>query len=334
MNFVSIICPIYNEEKYIKNCIESILNQDYPSNNFEVIFIDGLSIDNTREIILYYAKSYPNIKLLDNPQKYVPQALNIGIKESTGDIIMRIDAHSTYPKNYISLLVKMLYDLKADNIGVCCKTLPSQNTITSISIAIASSHIFGVGNSKFRIGIKDIVETDTVPFGCYRRSVFDKIGYFDDELIRNQDDEFNGRLKKNGGKIFLIPDIEITYFARNSISKMFMMYYQYGLFKPLVNKKLGSPTTIRQLIPVLFVFFIFGGVLLSIYSHFILITLIIILSIYILISFYFSFEKAYEKKNINLIFYMPLIFFLIHISYGIGYWVGMYNILFKKKFNV
>ena len=151
--------------------------------------------------------------------------------------------------------------MNADNVGGVWNTQPAKNTVICQAIAQASSHPFGVGGSMHKIGSSKIIETDTVPFGCYKREVFEKTGLFDTDLVRNQDDEFNGRLLKLGGKIFLIPQVIINYTARDTIYKMCKMYYQYGLYKPLVSKKLGAPATIRQFFPIAFLLWlVLGGI--------------------------------------------------------------------------
>ena len=249
---VSIICPVFNEEKYIEACIVSILEQDYPKEAMEVLFIDGNSTDNSTGIIKRYTAQYSFLKLLNNPERIVPYALNKGLEAAKGEVIMRLDAHCTYPTNYISELVRYLYQLNADNVGGVWNTQPAKDTPICQAIAFASSHPFGVGGSMHKIGASKIMETDTVPFGCYKREIFDKTGLFDTDLVRNQDDEFNGRLLNLGGKIYLIPQVIINYTARDTLCKMRKMYYQYGLYKPLVNKKLGAPATVRQFIPILF----------------------------------------------------------------------------------
>lgn len=331
---VTIICPIYNEEKYIDKCIHSIINQDYPRDLMELFFIDGLSTDNTQKKVESYIKQYNFIKLFENPQRFVPQALNIGIKQSKGDVIMRIDGHCIYPVNYVSTLVKYLYELNADNVGAVWNTLPARDNSVCRAIAIATSHKFGVGDSKHKIGAKEIIETDTVPFGCYHRNIFDKIGLFDEELIRNQDDEFNARLTKSGGKIYLIPQLAIDYYARDAINKTAKMYFQYGMFKPLVNKKIGSAATIRQFFPSLFVLGLTVGFLTSFFSKILLIIYISVILLYLLMSIVFSVEKYIDYKDIKLIYILPFMFFTLHISYGLGYWNGIYKILLKKKFLV
>lgn len=331
---VTVICPVFNEEKYVAQCIETILNQDFPLEQLEFLIVDGMSTDKTREIVETYAQENSFITLLDNPHRYVPHALNKGIKYSRGDVIIRIDGHCEYPRNYISSLVKYLYQLDADNVGGVWETLPANQSSISKAIAIASSHVFGVGNSRHKIGANQIVETDTVPFGCYKREVFDKIGLFDEDLIRNQDDEFNARLINNGGKIYLIPEIKINYYARNNLSKMAAMYFQYGLFKPLVNKKLGKPATLRQFFPLFFVVGLIVGFILSFLSKYFLFIYLTILLLYSFIGLGIGIKSAVKNKTFSLICHIPITFFIIHISYGWGYFKGLMKLLLKTDFNV
>ncbi|MDE5629133.1 MAG: glycosyltransferase family 2 protein [Muribaculaceae bacterium] len=328
---LSVICPIYNEEKYIGACIESILSQDYPKDDLEVIFADGMSTDKTRDIVKSYAVKYPWIKLIDNPDRIVPPALNKAIDVASGDVIMRLDAHAEYPHNYFSELTKQLKLLNADNVGAVCVTLPTNNTATSRAIASVLSSKFGMGDSSFRVGAKDISLVDTVPFGCWPRSVFDRIGKFDLDLIRNQDDEFNGRLTKAGGKIYLLPHVEIKYFARDKISKVAKMFYQYGLFKPLVNKKLGSPATIRQFIPLALVSgLIFGLVLSLLWPPFTWLYGLGI-SIYLLLALLFSAKSSCSLKQILI---QTWTYIVVHICYGTGYIVGIWKLITHQSFNV
>ena len=331
---VSIICPIFNEEKFIEACIISILEQDYPKEAMEVIFVDGNSTDSSTDIILRYTKQYSFLKLLNNPERIVPYALNKGLAAATGEVIMRLDAHCTYPTNYISELVRYLYQLNADNVGGVWNTQPAKDTPICQAIAFASSHPFGVGGSMHKIGASKIMETDTVPFGCYKREIFEKTGPFDTDLVRNQDDEFNGRLLNLGGKIFLIPQVIINYTARDTLCKMRKMYYQYGLYKPLVNKKLGAPATIRQFFPLVFLLgLIFGGIA-SIFSPYILHLYTTVLLLYLFIGIVVGSMGAIRTHQPLLTLLMPYVFFNIHMSYGIGYLVGIYNVLGKKTAQV
>lgn len=326
---LSVICPIYNEEKYIAGCIESILGQDYPKDDLEVIFADGMSTDRTREIVAEYTVKYPFIKLIDNPDRIVSPALNRAIAASCGNIIMRLDAHCEYPKDYFSKLTLALKELDAENVGAVCITLPTNETPTAKAIASVLSSKFGMGNSAFRVGSDRTIQADTVPFGCWPRRIFDEVGYFDDELIRNQDDEFNGRITKSGGKIFLIPSVKVKYFARDKVSKVARMFYQYGLFKPLVNRKLGSPATIRQFMPLLLVCGLFFGLIISLIWHpFVWIYLSGIV-LYIMLAIIFSIKSS---RNLTQIVIQTWTYVVVHISYGWGYLVGLWKILTRQSF--
>jgi len=167
-----------------------------------------------------------------------------------------------------------------------------------------------------------------VPFGCFRKEIFDRIGLFDEELIRNQDDELNGRIIKNGGKIFLIPDVIIDYFARDEVSKFSKMFYQYGLFKPLVNKKLGAATTIRQFFPVLFVLLLITTFFFTVFQLFAYKLLLAVVFVYFMLAITFAIK---ESENIGQIFLMPILYFILHLSYGWGYLVGIFKFVILNK---
>lgn len=327
---VSVIIPCRNEEKFIEKCFDSIITNDYPKDKLEVLVVDGISDDKTREIIESYIRKYPFIKLLDNPKKIVPTALNIGIKNAIGDVIIRIDAHNIYEKDYIFKCVEYLQEHKVDNIGGVCITLPGSDTLISKSIALALSHPFGVGNASFRIGLKESKLVDTVPFGCYKREVFEKIGFFDEDLVRNQDDEFNLRLIKNGGKILLVPDIVSYYYARDSLKKLWKMYFQYGYFKPLVVYKIGAVLTWRQLVPAIFISsLVFTGALSFLLRPFLYLFIIIVI-IYSIVNLGFSLSIAL-RKGFKYLLVLPFTFATVHFSYGCGYIKGILDFIILKK---
>lgn len=326
---LTVICPIYNEEQYIVECMESILRQNYPKDELEVIFVDGMSTDGTRTLVADYAAKYPFIHLLDNPKRIVPTALNTAIRVAKGDLVARIDAHAKYPDNYLSVLARKLQTLEADNVGGVCRTLPAKETPLCQAIAAALSSPFGMGNSYFRIGADRDRQVDTVPFGFFRRSLFDRIGMFDEELIRNQDDEFNGRIIREGGKIFLVPEVVIDYFARDTIGKVSRMFYQYGLFKPLVNSKLGNPATVRQFFPLAFVLALIVGAGLCFVHRFFRWLYIAMLGLYLLLALWFGKKLA---KNWRVLLWMPIVFFVVHISYGWGYLRGLCKLVAKRGF--
>lgn len=327
---LSVIVPIYQEEKYIAKCIDSMLNQDYPKDDLEIILVDGMSKDRTREIVATYTAQYPFIRLIDNPERIAPCAMNRGIKEAKGDVIMRLDAHVYYPKNYFSLLVEKLNELPgAENVGALCNTLPVNDSLTAQSIAAVLSSSFGMGNSHFRIGADKEMEVDTVPFGCFHRSIFDKVGLYDEELVRNQDDELNARIIKAGGKIYLIPQLVCEYYARDTAKKVYKMFYQYGVFKPLVNKKLGSPATIRQFFPLCFVTGLLTGPAFCLVLPVLWWAYFTVILIWFMLATIFSLK---DSKNLKRILIQNWIYFVVHFGYGWGYIVGIYKILFHRPF--
>lgn len=329
---LSVIVPIYNEEKYIAVCLDSILRQDFPKNNLEVLLVDGMSTDKTREIVQKYLDRYDFIKLLDNPKRIAPCAMNVGIKASKGDVIIRLDAHVYYPKNYFSLLVVKLNELpKAENVGAICNTLPVDDSLAAQSIAAVLSSSFGMGNSHFRIGTDKEMEVDTVPFGCFHRRIFDKVGLYDEDLVRNQDDELNARIIKAGGKIYLIPQLVCEYYARDTAKKVYRMFYQYGMFKPLVNKKLGGPATVRQFFPLCFVAGLLTGPVLCLALPVLWWAYFAVILIWFMLATFYSLK---DSKNLKRILIQNWTYFVVHFGYGWGYIVGIYRILFHRPFVV
>ena len=256
---VTVVLPCRNEARYIGPCLDSVLAGNYPADSLEVLVVDGQSTDGTRKRIAEYAAKHPQIRMLDNPKRIVPMALNIGIREATGDVIVRMDAHVVYPPEYIPRLVAALAESGADNVGGCMITLPADGTAVAQAIAMALGHPFGVGNAHFRLGAREQRFVDTVPFGCFPRDVFRRIGLFDEEMVRNQDDEFNNRILRHGGRVLLVPDVVCYYYARGSLGQLARMFYQYGAFKPLAARKAGRIMTLRQLVPAAFVTGLLGS---------------------------------------------------------------------------
>lgn len=327
---ISIIAPCRNEERFVRPFLNNMLSQDYPKENMELLVIDGNSTDSSREIVKEYCAAHPFIKLIINEKQTVPFALNKGIVMASGDYIVRTDLHAIYPKEYLSTLIEQIELLNADNVGGVCLTLPArEKSVKCKAIATVISNRFGVGNSYFRIGSDRIMKVDTVPFGCFRKELFGKIGLFDEELTRNQDDEFNGRIIREGGSIYLIPSLRIKYYARDSVAKVSKMFYQYGLFKPLVNRKLGSPATLRQFVPIAFLFGLFFGGILSFFSNTVMVLYFTVLSVYILLSFCFT--RTEIKKDFKLVFFLPWLFPVIHLSYAWGYFRGIIRFIILKK---
>ncbi|MEJ6737060.1 MAG: glycosyltransferase family 2 protein [Flavobacteriales bacterium] len=323
---VSITIPCRNEEVYIEKCILSILNSNYPLELITVFVCDGMSDDNTRGIVENITKKHINVFLIDNLKKTTPFALNLGLKESDADLKIILGAHAEIDVNFINENVKAFeVDINIGCTGGVIQNVYENETAETIGLAMSSS--FGVGNAHFRTGNKDGF-VDTVAFGAYKKEVFEQIGYFDEDLVRNQDDEFNFRLLKNGFKIYLSNEIHSKYYVRASFSKLFKQYYQYGYWKVFVNTKHNTVTTVRQLVPLFFVLFLFLGGVLSFLYPFLLLGFSIVLLIYLFMALS---SAILQTKNIRSIFLLSFTFFELHLSYGLGYLIGIFDFVFLKK---
>ena len=327
MNFVSVVIPARNEEKFIGRCLESLVTNDYPKKHLEILAVDGASEDKTKEVIQEYVQKYPFIKFFENPEKYTPISMNIGIKNAKGDVIILAGAHSTYNPDYISKSVHYLEKCDADNVGGVLKTLPATNTYPARAIALALSSFFGTGGASFRVGGNKPQWVDTVFGGCFRREIFDKIGFYNENLIRSQDMEFSIRLHNAGGKILLAPDIITTYHPKSTFGSFFTHNIKDGVWAILPMKYGAPPFKLRHLIPLLFVLGIFGPLIPSIwYKPFIFLTAAI-LALYILASLYFSTRIAISEKKLALIPYLVTAFATRHFGYGIGSMVGLIKLV-------
>lgn len=326
---VSIVLPCRNEARYIGACLDSILQSEYPRDDLEVLVVDGRSDDGTRDIIAAYATRHPRIRLLDNPKAIVPAALNIGIRAASGSVIVRMDAHAVYPPEYVPRLVAALEESGADNVGGCLATLPAGPGVVARGIALALAHPFGVGNAYFRLGTPEARWVDTVPFGCFRRDVFDRVGLFDEDLVRDQDDEFNHRLRRLGGRILLLPDVLAAYYARDSFRALARMYFQYGYYKPLAARKVGRIMTVRQVVPAGFLTGVMaaallgpvwpaaataGGLLLGAYGT----------------AVAGAALPAAPRHGARCALALAAAFPVVHLSYGAGFLRGLWHLLWRR----
>ncbi len=318
---VSIVMPCRNEAAYIGACLESVLATDYPLDRVEVLVADGRSDDGTREIVERCAAQHPCVRLLDNPARITPAALNTAIRIATGDVIIRMDAHGIYPRDYVSRLVDALQETGADNVGGVVVTLPADDTAIARGIALAFSHPLGVGNAYFRIGVAGPRWVDTVPFGCFRRELFERVGMFDEEMVRNQDDEFNLRVIGHGGRILLLPDVVSRYYARRSLGAVARMFYQYGYFKPLVARKAERVMT-RQLVPPLFVLSLVATTLLGIWMPLARVALATIVGAYAALVLTGA-ALTIRKHGFRCAAALAAVVSVMHVSYGVGYLRGI-----------
>lgn len=327
---VSVIVPCRDEENYIGACLDSILASDYPRERLEVLVADGMSRDRTRAIVAHYAARHGTIRLIDNPARITPTGLNAGLRAAQGEVIMRMDAHVVYPPSYIPRLVTVLFESGADNVGGVITTLPAALTPVARAIAAALSHPFGVGNSYFRIGVGGRRWVDNVAFGCWRRETFLRIGLFDEAMVRNQDDEFNHRLIRHGGRILLVPDVVSRYVARRTLGQVARMYFQYGYFKPLVSKKVGRVMTARQLVPALFLTSLAVSAAASAWVRGARLALWTIAGAYALAVLAAAAQTA-RRRGLSCGLATTIVFPTIHASYGLGFLKGVWDHVLRPR---
>lgn len=323
---LSVICPLYNEKKYIDSCIDSIQKQDYPKDDLEVIFVDGMSTDGTRDVLQQYCSNNANFRMLDNPKHIVPCAMNLAIRQAKGDIILRLDMHAEYATNYFSYLVQKLKELGADNVGCVCNTDVLNKTPRSLAIKEVLSSRFGVGNGSFRVGADKIMEVDTVPFGCFRRDVFEKYGYYDERLVRNQDIELNKRIAAGGGKIFLLPDALCTYYARETYGAIARNNYRNGLWNLLTVKYTQdfSSLSLRHFVPLVFLLSLVLPMLVAIFWWPLSLVAAASLLAYLL-ALACVCAKIHRSNNELKIHLLLVAFIVLHFSYGAGSLVGIFK---------
>lgn len=325
---VSIIVPVLNEKKYIKEFIESVLRQDFDKNFMEVLLIDGISKDGTRDIIKNYCKKYDFIKILDNIKKDIPNALNIGVKNAQGKYIIRMDAHTYYYPDYISNCIEKIQTGNYQNVGG--PTVVGYKNRMQKIIAEAHYSPFALGGGKnHNINYEGLA--DTVQFGTFEKDYLLKMGLYDENIKFAEDDDLNFKIIENGGKIFITPKIKFIYYPRDNLISLFIQYFKYGMWKIAVIKKHKKPARISHLVPICFVIFLVFFPIISIFSKHVYFFTLGVLFLYIFLDLIFSF-----KKNSLYNFFDKLILFfthfIIHISYGIGNIYGIFK-FFKKSFS-
>lgn len=314
MDTVSIIMPTYNEEKYIRESLEAILAQDFPREQTEIIIVDGMSLDKTREIINEYIEKNEHIRLLDNPQKTVNHALNMGIKASESEYIVRVDAHSKIESNYVSVCVSTHKTIGAFNVGG--PTRFEGKTKVQKIIAAAYSSKFALGGSNH---YEEIYEgyANTVSWGTFKREDLIKLGMYDENLPRSEDEDLNCRIADAGGKIYITPKAKYIVYPTESYSALFEKYYNYGLWKPVVIKKHRRLQKIKYYIPAIFVAYTTLYLLFSLFLPFKPLFNFVIF-VYIIMNCCFSFTNKKLTKFENGLGLMWA-HFVIHAGYGLGF---------------
>lgn len=319
--FVSVFMPIRNETKYLQHSLNAIIYQDYPPENLELLIADGLSTDGTREIIARFQERYPHrsISLHDNPGRIVPTALNTLIPIANGDILIRVDGHCQIAPDYVRQCVDALQRTDAYIVGGKM-TATGENTFGNI-VALAMNSPFGTGWTRSHYSEKE-EWAESVYLGAWRREIFKNIGFFDEELVRNQDDEFNYRYRANGGKILLSPKIKSIYSVRSTPIKLFKQYFQYGFWKVRVLQKHPRQLSFSKFLPPAFVGAFLFALILSFFWPLWQPILAIVLGSYLVVNLIASIWTV-STTDWKSIFLLPIVYSIIHISYGLGFLMGL-----------
>lgn len=347
--FVTVIMPIRNEADSISNSLSRVLAQDYPAKYMEIIIADGMSTDATLEIVQEFAALHPQLQIhiLDNPGKIVPTGMNIALRQAKGKIIIRVDGHCIIASDYVSKCVEHIQTDGVDGVGGPMESIGETHMAKAIAIGMSSP--FGVGNSAFRTMTGKSMLADTVPFPAYTRQIVERAGFYDEELVRNQDDEYNYRIRGLGGKILLADDVRSTYFSRTSLKVLWRQYYQYGYWKVRVLQKHPLQMSLRQFVPPLFAASLLVSILYSLLSAFLtplathhlplsilpypisLLPLILILGAYLFANLAASIYTSYRRRVWAQLPLLSLTFATLHVGYGLGFLVGLTR--FSNRWN-
>ena len=320
--YVSVIMPIRNEAAYIARSLGAVLAQDYPHDCYEVLVADGNSRDRTRHIVDYMAaRSDVLVTLVDNPGKIVPTGFNRALKQAKGEVIVRVDGHTLIEPDYVRQCVDALQRTGADNVGGRMNAI--SKTPLGQAISLATSSPFGVGGARFHYSDQE-EWVDTVYMGAWPREVFERIGGFDEEMVRNQDDEFNYRLQASGGKILLTDRIRSRYFNRADLRSLWRQYYQYGMYKVRVLQKHPLQMRPRQFAPPILAAAVVGGGLLSLLLRVRLVRTLwrFVTSLYVMANLGASIYMA-AKNGWQYLRMFPVIFAALHFGYGLGFLRGL-----------
>jgi succinoglycan biosynthesis protein ExoA len=317
---VSVIMPVRNEMAYIERSLGAVLRQDYPADKLEILVVDALSDDGTREYIRSMQPAYPSLRLLDNPDRIVAPGLNIGILQAQGDIVVRVDGHCEIAPDYVRQCVRHLLDDGVDAIGGPIETIGE--TEEAQAIALAMSSWFGVGGSAFRTVKDRSLLVETVAFPAYARQTLERLGPFNEELVRNQDDEYNYRLLAQGGKILLSPDITSRYYSRSSLRSLWRQYYQYGYWKVRVMQKHPRQMRWRQFVPPTYVGALLMSSLIGVIFRPLWWLLSVIVLLYLLANLAASLSLG-RSHGRRLVPRLLVIHPILHLSYGLGFLAGM-----------
>lgn len=328
----SIIVPCYNEQATIHLLLDALYAQTYPRGTMEIVIADGGSTDGTPDAIENWHQGHPDldVKVVENPQRTIPTALNAAIRASVGEIIVRLDAHSKPHPDYVERAVAAVMDDKGQNIGGVWDIQPSSDHWIARSIAAAAGHPIGVGDAHYRYS-DQAAYVDTVPFGAFKRELLDQVGMFDETLLTNEDYEFNTRIRQAGGKIWFDPQIRSVYYARGDLRALARQYWRYGFWKVQMLRRYPHTIRWRQALPPLFVSAL---ILLALLSPFFIAALWLfvgLLSIYGFVLLLAGAHLAIKQKAFVLSLGVPLAIACMHFSWGAGFLWGLLHLQNQNK---
>ena len=319
---LSVIVPIYNEERFIEACVASLLAQDFPQEEMELLLVDGASTDRTPELLEKLAQEHPSvIRVLQNPKRIQSAAMNLGAKAARGTYLIRVDAHADYPPNYFSRCVSLMEETGAQNVGCIWNTQGKTPKAQMIAMMLTSP--FGVGGAAFRTGGKS-GWVDTVPFGTFRKDYYESIGGFDERLARSEDNEINYRIRKNGGKIYMTDEMAVTYYCRETVSALGRMAFANGKWNVIAAKLCPGSMSLKYFVPLAFVLSLIVMPFLCLLHPVFCWLFAAELVLYLGLSLYFALQKTHEVKKLLRLW---LLFPAFHIPYGLGSLAGLGSVL-------
>jgi len=319
--YVSVVVPIRNEERHIEQCLRSLLKQTYSCESYEILVVDGCSSDRSKEIVTEFAHGFSNVRFLDNHAGIVPVGMNIGIRNARGRIIIRADGHNFYPSGYIENCVKYLDNTGAENVGGPWLTIPADDTLGARLVAAMLSNPFGVGDSRFRTTNKDGF-VETVPFGAYRRELFDRVGYFNEKLVRNQDNELNARIRAAGGKIYQATALRTEYHPVSTLRHLLKQTFRQSQWHVFSCKEHAGSMGLRHFVPSIFLAVVVLLFLASLLHPWFFLLLAVLMATYLTVGVAFGFAKSFDR-GLLVASTLPLACLLFHLTYGLGTLFGL-----------
>jgi glycosyltransferase involved in cell wall biosynthesis len=321
--FVTIVVPCRNEEKHVGRCLESILANDYPKERMEILILDGMSEDRTREIVAGYSERYPMIRLVENPGKHIPTAMNLGIRAARGERILKMDAHSTYQPEYISRCVHYQDKYGAENSGGVWKMVPGADTEMARAIVLGLGSRFGSGNANVKVGVKKPTWSDSTAFGCFKKELFERIGMYDEKLLSSSDLDLNQRIQAAGGRILVAPDVVVNYVADADLLALRRHVFADGVWISYVMKFGKRAFSWRHWVPAALVLGLAGAFALGSVNRVFLWIGMGVAATYAAVSIAVSVQIAARERDARYALLLPVVFGVRHFVHGIGTLFGL-----------